>query len=69
MIIVKEATGPQFFDCTDADLREIVEAFADRSTIEQVFHDVPLLSSRKTGVWGAASDRSATCGRTSGSGT
>lgn len=40
--IVKEAAGPQFFYCTDPDagVREIVEAFADRSTIEQVFHDV-----------------------------
>ena len=41
-MIVKEPTGPQFFYCTDlnADVREIVEAFANRSTIEQVFHDV-----------------------------
>ena len=42
VVIVQEATGPQFFYCTDpdADVRDIVEAFADRSTIEQVFHDV-----------------------------
>ena len=42
VVIVKEATGPQFCYCTDpdAELRDIVEAFADRSTIEQVFHDV-----------------------------
>jgi DDE superfamily endonuclease len=42
VVIVKEPTGPQFFYCTDpdADVRDIVEAFADRSTIEQVFHDV-----------------------------
>ena len=39
---MKEPTGPQFFYCTDVDasVREIVEAFANRSTIEQVFHDV-----------------------------
>ena len=42
VVIVKEPNGPQFFYCTDvdADVREIVEAFAHRSTIEQVFHDV-----------------------------
>ena len=40
--IVKERTGPQFFYCTDvnAEAREIIEAFADRAAIEQVFHDV-----------------------------
>lgn len=40
--IVQERTGPQFFYCTDlaASVREIVEAFADRAAIEQVFHDV-----------------------------
>ncbi len=42
VVIVKERTGPQFFYCTDtgASVREILEAFADRGAIEQVFHDV-----------------------------
>lgn len=42
VVIVKESTGPQFFYCTDvnASVREIIEAFADRAGIEQVFHDV-----------------------------
>ena len=42
VVIVKEKTGPQFFYCTDlnASVKEIVEAFADRAAIEQVFHDV-----------------------------
>jgi hypothetical protein len=42
VVIVKEQSGPQFFYCTDtsASVREIVETFADRSAIEQVFHDV-----------------------------
>ncbi len=42
VVIVKEKTGPQFFYCTDphADVAEIIETFADRATIEQVFHDV-----------------------------
>jgi hypothetical protein len=42
VVIVKEATGPQFFFCTDVDapVKEIIETFADRSAIEQVFHDV-----------------------------
>jgi hypothetical protein len=42
VVIVREAGGPQFFYCTDprATAREIVEAFADRAAIEQVFHDV-----------------------------
>lgn len=42
VVIVREANGPQFFYCTDpdADPAEIIEAFADRATIEQVFHDV-----------------------------
>ena len=48
VVIVKENHGPQFFYCTDmhAGVREIVEAFADRAAIEQVFHDVKE-------VWGA----------------
>ena len=48
MVIIKEDHGPQFLYCTklDATVREIIEAFADRSTIEQVFHDVKE-------VWGA----------------
>ncbi len=42
VVIVREANGPQFFYCTDpeADVAEIIEAFADRAAIEQVFHDV-----------------------------
>lgn len=42
VIIVKEKTGPQFFYCTlaSASVSEIIEAFADRAAIEQVFHDV-----------------------------
>lgn len=42
VVIVKEPNGPQFFYCSDtsAGVREIVEAFADRAAIEQVFHDV-----------------------------
>ena len=52
---MKEPTGPQFFYCTDVDasVREIVEAFANRSTIEQVFHDVTVFVFGKTGVWGS----------------
>lgn len=42
VVIVQEPNGPQFFYCTDVDAsaREIIETFADRSAIEQVFHDV-----------------------------
>lgn len=42
VVIVEEPTGPQFFYATQttAGVREIVEAFADRAAIEQVFHDV-----------------------------
>lgn len=42
IVIVKEKQSPQFFYCTqlDASVREIIEAFADRAGIEQVFHDV-----------------------------
>jgi len=42
VVIVKEAGGPQFFYCTDvnASVQEIIETFADRGAIEQVFHDV-----------------------------
>ncbi len=42
VVIVKEKTGPQFFYCThpQAEVSEIVETFADRAAIEQVFHDV-----------------------------
>jgi len=48
VVIVKEPHGPQYFYCSDvnASVREIVEAFADRAAIEQVFHDVKE-------VWGA----------------
>lgn len=42
VVIVKEPSGPQFFYCTDvnASVGEIIETFADRAAIEQVFHDV-----------------------------
>ena len=42
VVIVQEPHGPQFFYCTDtsATVRQIIEAFADRAAIEQVFHDV-----------------------------
>jgi hypothetical protein len=42
VVIVQEPNGPQFFYCSDvtATVREIIEAFADRAAIEQVFHDV-----------------------------
>ncbi len=48
VVIVKEANGCEFFFCTksDATPRQIVETFADRSSIEQDFHDVKE-------VWGA----------------
>lgn len=42
VVIVKEKNGPEFFYCTDtsASVAEILEAYADRAVIEQVFHDV-----------------------------
>jgi hypothetical protein len=42
VVIVKEKNGPEFFYCTlaSAGVAEILEAYADRSSIEQVFHDV-----------------------------
>jgi len=48
VVIVKEEKGCEYFFCTDANAtpREIVEMFADRSSIEQDFHDVKE-------VWGA----------------
>jgi len=48
VVIVKEEHGCEYFFCTDpnATPREIVETFADRSSIEQDFHDVKE-------VWGA----------------
>ena len=48
VVIVKEPDGCENFFCTDpnATAREIVETFADRSSIEQDFHDVKE-------VWGA----------------
>jgi hypothetical protein len=48
VVIVKEPNGCENFFCTDPDAtpREIVETFADRSSIEQDFHDVKE-------VWGA----------------
>jgi hypothetical protein len=40
--IVQEPDGCEFFFCTDPEtsVREILETFADRSAIEQVFHDI-----------------------------
>lgn len=48
VVIVQEETGPAFFFSLDTQLsvREVLEAFADRASIEQVFHDVKE-------VWGA----------------
>jgi len=42
VVIVKDEDGCEFFYCTDteASVAEIIETYADRSTIEQVFHDV-----------------------------
>jgi hypothetical protein len=42
VVLVKEEHGWYAFFCTDtaANVREILEAFADRATIEQDFHDV-----------------------------
>jgi hypothetical protein len=48
VVIVKEDRGCQYFFATDPDVTppEIIEAFADRASIEQDFHDVKE-------VWGA----------------
>jgi hypothetical protein len=48
VVIVKEKDGYEFFFCTDPEAtpREIVQTFADRSSIEQDFHDVKE-------IWGA----------------
>lgn len=48
VVIVMEAHGPKFFFCTDphATVVQIIEAFGDRASIEQYFHDVKE-------VWGA----------------
>jgi hypothetical protein len=48
VVIVQEEAGAQFFFSLDPQLgvREILEAFADRASIEQMFHDVKE-------VWGA----------------
>jgi hypothetical protein len=48
VVIVQEPDGCEFFFSTDpqVSVREILEAFADRSAIEQVFHDIKE-------VWGA----------------
>lgn len=49
VVIVQEKAGPGFFCCTDvtASVREILEAFADRSAIEQAPEDAKL--SRREG--------------------
>ena len=77
VVIVKEPTGPQFFYCTDpaASVRDLVEACADRSTIETARPSnrssltCRVVSSQRQGSGGAVNNRSATCGRTSASGT
>jgi hypothetical protein len=48
VVIVQERDGCEFFFSTapEASVREILEAFADRAAIEQVFHDIKE-------VWGA----------------
>lgn len=48
VVMVQEPEGCEFFFCTDpeASVAAILEAFADRSAIEQVFHDIKE-------VWGA----------------
>ena len=48
VVMVQESGGCEFFFCNDpqASVQEILEAFADRSAIEQVFHDIKE-------VWGA----------------
>jgi hypothetical protein len=42
VVIVQEPGGPEFFYCTDtaASPADVLEAYADRAAIEQVFHDV-----------------------------
>jgi len=42
VVLVREPSGWQAFFCTDpsASVRDILECFADRSVIEQVFHDI-----------------------------
>lgn len=48
VVIVRESSGWEAFFCTDPDasVESILECFADRSAIEQVFHDIKE-------VWGA----------------
>ncbi len=48
VVIVQEEGGPEFFFSTDPEVsvQDILEAFADRASLEQVFHDVKE-------VWGA----------------
>jgi len=48
VVIVQEATGPQFFFSTDPNItvQDMLETFADRAAIEQDFHDIKE-------VWGA----------------
>ena len=49
VVLVKEDHGYFAFFCTDPNVsvKEILEAFSDRATIEQVFHDIKE-------VWGAS---------------
>ncbi len=45
VVIVQEAAGPQLFFCTDPNTSvvKILEAFADRTAIEQGFHDLKVI--------------------------
>ncbi len=56
MVIVREPDRwePLFTTDPDASVESILECFADRSSIEQVFHDIKE-------VWAPASNKSATC--------
>jgi hypothetical protein len=42
VVMVQEPEGCEFFCCTDPDasVADILEAFADRAAIEQIFHDI-----------------------------
>lgn len=42
VVIVQDKPGPLFFFCTDvnASVAEMIERFADRAAVEQIFHDV-----------------------------
>jgi len=56
VVLVKEDHGWYAFFCTDpnASVQDILEAFADRATIEQDFHDVKE-------VWGSGQQQVVVC--------